>query len=343
MAILRWAHSVILSSTHHVGVQVDSTCCQGGAPRAGQHPLLFKYKLPDPQVQPDAPSWIPSPTQPKPYKLELPTLEEIKAVGDLLVLEHPFPPDAAGLKADVDELEELALLKDEASAVAKSAGPDDRRRRAPLSRFLQLCPQPLGAVFDTKRLPDTLVVETGRELSRWFENETPGLAHAHALNLLFAEAPLGKFSPPRQAQIWTALNLAIYAGLLAAWHYKWVEPTTRFKPRPIEVDPVHVNVLYDNKLKGDGTMQDGELRDGPFPGTPRYPSYPSGHSTVGGAASAVLSHFFEEEKTEFDNLADNAVLARLWAGVHYRPDHEFGMALGRAVTGLILKQLPPKP
>jgi hypothetical protein len=137
--------------------------------------------------------------------------------------------------------------------------------------------------------------------------------------------------------------MAVYAALLAAWHYKWVEPATRKKPRPVEVDP-RITELYAFAVLPDGTG-DGmpvQTADG-FLGTPRHPTYPSGHSAVGGAASEVLSYkgHFPEFKDDFDNLADNSGLARMWAGIHFRPDHEFGIALGRAVAGLVLKQLPP--
>lgn len=292
------------------------------------------YNLQGKQVQPDAAMWLPSPTSA--YKFEMPTLDQIKAVGDPLALQFPFPRES--LAADVQELLDLALLRDDPSAVAKAGGD---RPRLPLSRFLQLRPQPLGAVYNTLRDPSTAsVVQTGRELARYFESETPGLPHVHALNLLFASTP--GFSPIAQAQVCAALNLSIYAGLLAAWHYKWDEPTTRNKPRPVEVSTA-VTVIYSAAVLPDGSG-DGEPRVNPngFPGTPRHPSYPSGHSVVGGAASEVLSHFFEAHRAEFDNLADNGGLARLWAGIHFRPDHEFGVALGRAVARIVLNQLPPR-
>lgn len=289
-----------------------------------------RYGLKGKQVQPEAARWLAPPS------LRLPTLEEIKRVGDPLALVHPFPADVS---ADLQELLRLAALRDDPSALALD---DPERPRRPVSRFLQLRPQPQGAVYDTTRGPGEPVVATGRELARWFENDTPVLAHSHALNHLFATTP--GFSPPKQAQIWAALNLSTYAALLAAWHYKWDEPSTRLRPRPPECAAPGaggLTVLYANKVGPNGAG-DGDPVSNPegYPGTPRHPSYPAGHSTVGGAASAVLARFFPEHAAELDDLADNMGMARLWAGIHYRADHRFGLALGRAVAGLVLDQLP---
>ncbi len=118
------------------------------------------------------------------------------------------------------------------------------RERRQISSFLQYRPQPLGAAYNLDRdplahalrqggasEPNLLeiyrgeeidarypVIRTGRELARWFESETPGHGHRHALNLLLRDA---NWSPPRQAWVWAALDITIYSALLAAWYYKW--------------------------------------------------------------------------------------------------------------------------
>jgi hypothetical protein len=94
-------------------------------------------------------------------------------------------------------------------------------------------------------------------------------------------------------------------------------------------------------------------------GTPRHPAYPSGHSTYSGAASEFLKFFFGNDPTpdfllafntpgaqpgttigdELDNMAENIGLGRMWAGVHWRSDHEAGRKLGRVVACLVLQQL----
>jgi hypothetical protein len=181
------------------------------------------------------------------------------------------------------------------------------------------------------------VILTGRELARYFESETPGLAHRLALNYLL---PTTNWSPPRQALVWMALDVAIYSALAAAWYFKWRGPAgVSRRPRPIECD-YRVSVLYNRAVDCDGDA-DGERRTmpTPSPGTPRHPAYPSGHSTYSAAASEVLSYFFPDYAGEFDDLADNAGLARLWAGIHWRSDHTAGQALGRFIARRLIKQI----
>jgi hypothetical protein len=141
--------------------------------------------------------------------------------------------------------------------------------------------------------------------------------------------------------VWMALDVAIYSALLAAWYYKWYtnRADVRYRPRPIEYD-YRVSVLFNREVNatqsGDGAPR---VRPNPSPGTPRHPSYPSGHSTYAGAASEILSFFFPDYTAEFNQLADNAGMARLWAGIHWRSDHEQGMRLGRCVARQIIRQL----
>ncbi|MGH8897917.1 MAG: hypothetical protein ACRDZ4_13070 [Egibacteraceae bacterium] len=45
---------------------------------------------------------------------------------------------------------------------------------------------------------------TGRELARWFERDTPGLSHRHALNFLMPDTG---WSPPFQALLRTVYGV----------------------------------------------------------------------------------------------------------------------------------------
>lgn len=243
-------------------------------------------------------------------------------------------------------------------------------RVTPLSAFLNLQPAPFGAIFNVARagsqtpITDVLaqdqrinlppaVILTGRELSRAFENETPGLYHRHALNwLLFNRADV---SPPRHARVWAALDMAIYSALSAAWHYKWQSPAFRYLQRPWEYNHF-LDVLFDRVVNNTGSG-DGAPRTcpEPTPGTPRHPAWPSGHSTYSAAASYVLEYFFSGEASlgrsyqqvlqaarnappfgtdwialHLRRLANNVGEARLFAGVHWRGDHVAGQKIGRA-------------
>lgn len=323
------------------------TSCRSYIPPGGSNawpPLAARqYCLPGPQVEPGASYWT-EPPRVLPGVVSLATLTARTDDPGHPWYFPPYPADPAKVSDEIEELHELASLRDDPEAVVSFESP---RRRLGISAFLQLRPPPLGTVFDSQRGAETPVVRTGRELARCFEAETPGLIHRHALNWLLKDVP---WSPPRQARVWMALDVTVYSAILAAWHYKWFTARTdvRYRPRPVEVD-YRVNVLYNLAVNATGSG-DGARRQTPFPspGTPRHPAYPSGHSVVGGAASEILSFFFPDFTEEFAKLADNAGLARLWAGIHYRSDHEEGVRLGRHVARLVIEQLqgdcvPPLP
>lgn len=244
-------------------------------------------------------------------RLRFPSLHEIRKHCDPLLQQYPFPADQAALDADLDELISLQELRGSTQIADATPG----RERRPLSVFLQTRPGTTPNFGDQHKVGGPCI-QTGADLARWFENDTPLLGGWMALNDLLAKH---KRPPTQQAFIWAALNAAISAALLAAWHYKWMEPSSRLKPRPSEVRSA-LTVLYAN-----GTAD----------GVPRHPTYPSGHSTVGGATAAILKQFFPGDADELDNLADNSGLARMWAGIHYRADHTFGLALGAAVAELV--------
>lgn len=294
------------------------------------------YGLTGPQVEPGASYWnncrVPCPI----------SHDKLIEVTDDDTNPHYFPPyptHQSRVQAEFEELQMLESLRDDPTAIASTA---PTTPRCEISTFLQLRPPPLGAVTNTARGNAFPVIFTGAELARHFENETPGLAYRQALNYLIRNT---NWSPPRQALVWAALDVTIYSALCAAWYYKWLNPRdhTSFRERPIEYaddNGLPLHVLFDQAVNSTGSGSNGTRpHPNPSPGTPRHPAYPSGHSTYSGAASELLSFFFPDYRREFDRLADNIGLARLWAGVHWRSDHVNGQKLGRAVACLIIDQL----
>jgi len=87
--------------------------------------------------------------------------------------------------------------------------------------------------------------------------------------------------------------------------------------------------------------------------TPAFPEYPSGHSTVSGAAAAVLTDTFGENTpfqtgsdvmlgvvrtfTSFTNATDEVKDARVFGGIHFRTACNDGDATGRAVGNYVLQ------
>jgi hypothetical protein len=322
-----------------------------------------------PQVEPQAGYWMFCP------KLRIVSIKELTAVTDKPGSDF-FPPypdpcskeGAAEIQREIDELVELSKRRDDpCSLVGDPQG--KLGRRLPISKLLNLTPPALGAVV-VNRFPGEQIIRTGRGMARAVESETPGLFHRHALNYLIQTR---NWSPPRQALVWATLDVAIASALQACWYYKWLSPRklTSRRERPIEYalrNKIPLDVLFDRpdelnpayNLCPDGRPD----KNGNFPanqsGTPRHPAYPSGHSTYSGAASEVLEFFFGSTPVfagaqpsrgtgnapppnsigkELERMADNIGLGRMWAGIHWRSDHINGMALGRTVARLVLRQL----
>ncbi|MDF1503914.1 vanadium-dependent haloperoxidase [Roseisolibacter sp. H3M3-2] len=75
-------------------------------------------------------------------------------------------------------------------------------------------------------------------------------------------------------------------------------------------------------------------------GRPNFPSYPSGHSCVMGAAGAVLAGFFPPDGELFAAMVAEAGVSRVYAGLHFPFDIPAGQRLGRAVGALALANAP---
>jgi hypothetical protein len=304
-----------------------------------------EYSLRGPQVQPDASYW---------HTLPCPTLCVVRPEQLPEECKLPAYPTGATVKNELEELYELASFRDDPARVANFAAD---RHRLGISPLLQYRP-PLGLQFNrlrpelspAERVQAELepspvpVIRTGRELARAFECEIPGIALRHALEALLLQTggppPYFVWSPPMQALVYAALDVTIYSAQLAAWYFKFRGgPNVGFRPRPVEVDP-GIPVLF-NRSINESQSGDGPPRTlpSPSPGTPRHPAYPSGHSVTYAAAAEVMAAFLPDRKAELDQLADNAGMARLWAGIHYRSDHVQGMKLGRCVARQVLAQL----
>jgi len=101
------------------------------------------------------------------------------------------------------------------------------------------------------------------------------------------------------------VSVAMYDAFVACWDSKYAW----WLARPITVDPA-LNTAFS---------------------TPPFPSYPSGHSTIAAAAAEVLGYVFPGDAKRFADLALEASLSRVWGGVHYRFDVDYGEVLGQRV------------
>lgn len=75
-------------------------------------------------------------------------------------------------------------------------------------------------------------------------------------------------------------------------------------------------------------------------GRPNFPAYPSAHSCLSAAAVGVLSEAFPASSPELHAQVEEAGVARLYAGLHFRFDITAGRALGFAVAREVLERAP---
>lgn len=111
-----------------------------------------------------------------------------------------------------------------------------------------------------------------------------------------------KMSEVRAARAFALLNMAMHDAGVGCWEAKFFY----FNPRPSQLDPTIKTVI----------------------GVPNFPSYPSGHSTFSGAAASVLSYLFPSGKASFEQMRDEAGISRVYGGIHYPTDVEFGKQHG---------------
>jgi hypothetical protein len=113
------------------------------------------------------------------------------------------------------------------------------------------------------------------------------------------------FSEVRWARNMALLNMAMMDAAVACWDAKYIY----FNPRPSQVDP-RIKTLT---------------------GLPNFPSYISGHSTFSSAAATILGHILPDKANQFNDMAKEASLSRLYGAIHYRSDIEVGMTVGAKI------------
>lgn len=141
-------------------------------------------------------------------------------------------------------------------------------------------------------------------------------------NLKLRDLSKEKVDPPADSlRLLAALNMAIYDAMVTCWHYKYAFWTER-------------PVTAAERL-GLGAWT-------PMLVTPPFPSYPSGHATVSGAAAEVIAAYLPVHADTARKWAAEAAMSRLWGGIHFRFDNDEGLALGRQVGSATIERMPPR-
>lgn len=144
------------------------------------------------------------------------------------------------------------------------------------------------------------------------------------------------------ARLLATLNLAIADAVIACWDAKYFYEFWR---------PVTAIRLADSDA--DGFPDDPAWT--PLLVTPAFPEYTSGHSSIAGAAAAVLVDYFGDETAftlespavpgwirsywSFSTALDEVADARVFAGIHFRTACEVGATTGSDVATFILDNL----
>lgn len=114
-----------------------------------------------------------------------------------------------------------------------------------------------------------------------------------------------RYSEVRWARNMALLNMSMMDAAVACWDAKYYY----FNPRPSQMDP---------RIKT-------------TTGLPNFPSYTSGHSTFSAAAATILGHIVKSRAADYDAMAKEASLSRLYGAIHYRSDCEKGVETGKKI------------
>ena len=94
----------------------------------------------------------------------------------------------------------------------------------------------------------------------------------------------------------------------------------------------------------------------PYIQTPSFPEYPSGHSTISGANSEVLTEMIGDNITftdrthvpinlpprtftSFFNAASEAGMSRMYGGIHFRTAKVNGLLIGKSIGGYAVSKI----
>jgi hypothetical protein len=141
----------------------------------------------------------------------------------------------------------------------------------------------------------------------WADGAGTATPPGHWNSVAFEHIYDAQFSEVRAARTFALLNMAEMDAAIACWEAKY----HFYVPRPSQMDP-SIKTLT---------------------GLPNFPSYTSGHSTFSGAAATFLGHIFPIHAADFDAMAKEASLSRLYGGIHYRMDCDAGLQVGKKVGG----------
>ncbi len=161
-------------------------------------------------------------------------------------------------------------------------------------------------VEEVKRYTKNLTRERLAIVHKWADGVGTYTPPGHWNDIAAEHIRDANFSEVRAARAFALLNMAEHNAAIACWDTKYFY----FNARPSQLNP--------------------SIKTGT--GVPNFPAYVSGHSTFSAAAAGVLSYLFPAYTGDFEAMAEEAAMSRLYAGIHYRKDCMVGLDLGYDVA-----------
>jgi hypothetical protein len=175
-------------------------------------------------------------------------------------------------------------------------------------------------------------VSTYGHMAIGFKKITPG---GHWMNITGNTAFQAKLSFNKTIELHAIAAMTMMDAFIVCWDTKY--KTNRIRPE------TYINKYIDPRWK-------------PLLQTPPFPEYVSGHSTISGAISGVLTYMMgdhfafldntevmfeipERQFTSYNQAAEEAAISRLYGGIHYRDGVDKGMKQGRQLAADVITKL----
>ena len=188
----------------------------------------------------------------------------------------------------------------------------DQFRPAPPPAFGS--PEFLAALADVRQFADTRTPEQLRIAQFWQSGYGPGGPAGYFGAVAADLAARQHLDERKAARVFALMHMAVMDASIGCWDAKY----TYLYLRPSQADPAITTPV----------------------GLPNFPAYPSAHSCLSSAAVGVLAASFPSADAELRAMVEEAGVARLYAGLHFRFDVTAGQELGYAVAALALDRAP---
>lgn len=146
------------------------------------------------------------------------------------------------------------------------------------------------------------------------------------------------------ARLFALVNVTMFDASIAAWDTKFTYDLWR------PIDAIReANTVPGSTLTADPNWE--PLSDQVNGFTPPFPAYVSGHATVAGTWASTMADFFGTDNISFDAASDNLAgtrhfdsfssaadedaESRIYLGVHYQFDADYGISLGDSVGNFV--------